>query len=92
MPTLGDAVNFISRIFTDQSSQEFMHKASKSDRLLTFFAILLILIVELRAEYFKDKLKWLDRSYARWLIYLSLFAIILVFGVLDAGSFIYVNF
>lgn len=92
MPTITDAVNYIARIFTDRTSQEIMFKASNSDRLLTFFAILLVFVTELRAEYFREKTPWLDTSWARWLIYISLFVIILVFGVLDAGSFIYVNF
>lgn len=92
MPTIGDAVNFIGRIFTDHTPQELMYKASNSDKLLTFFAILLVFVAELRAEYLKKTTKWLDTSWARWLIYISLFVIILVVGVLDAGSFIYVNF
>ncbi|MCH5347617.1 MAG: MBOAT family protein [Muribaculaceae bacterium] len=92
MPTISDAWNFIIRIFTDHSAQEIMYKATNSDKLLTFFAILLVFIAELRAEYLKEKTKWLDSSWARWLIYVALFAIIIVFGVLDAGSFIYVNF
>lgn len=92
MPTINDALAFISRIFTKQYPQEFMYKATNSDKLLTFFAILLIFIAELRAEYLKENTKFLDKTWARWIIYVSLFAIILVIGVLDSGSFIYVNF
>lgn len=92
MPTLTDALMFISRIFTDHSTQEFMYKATNTDKLLTFFSILLVFVAELRAEYLKNKFKQLDSSWARWTIYVSLFVIILVFGVLDSGSFIYVNF
>lgn len=92
MPTINDALSYIARIFTDHRSQEFMFKATNSDKLLTFFVILLVFVAELRAEYLKEKTKWLDTSWARWMIYVSLFVIILVIGVLDAGSFIYVNF
>lgn len=92
MPTIGDAFNFIGRIFTDHTAQGFMYKATNSDKLLTFFAILLVFVAELRAEYLREKTKWLDSSWARWLVYVALFVIILVVGVLDAGSFIYVNF
>lgn len=92
MPTINDAWNFICRIFTSHSGQAFMYKASNSDKLLTFFAILLVFIAELRVEYLREKTKWIDSSWARWLIYISLFVIILVVGVLDSGSFIYVNF
>lgn len=92
MPTINDALSFISRIFTDRSSQELLYKATNTDKLLTFFAILLVFAAELRAEYLKEKTKWLDSSWGRWLVYVSLFVIILVIGVLDSGSFIYVNF
>ena len=92
MPTIGDAVNFIGRIFSNHTSQQIMYKASNSDKLLTLFAIILIFAAEIRAEYLREKTTVLDTSWARWLIYILLFVIILVVGVLDAGSFIYVNF
>ena len=92
MPTLTDAWNLITRIFSDHTSQSFMYKATNTDKLLTFFAIMLVFMAELRAEYLKEKFKWLDNSWARWMIYISLFVIILILGVLDSGSFIYVNF
>lgn len=92
MPSIGDAVNFIARIFTDHSGQEILYKASKTDKLLTFFGILLLFVAELRSEYLREKTKWLDKSWARWCTYVSLFVIILVIGVLDSGSFIYVSF
>ncbi len=92
MPTLGDAWEFIVRIFSDHTSQPFMYKASNSDKMITFLALFSVFAADLRAEYLKEKTKWLDSSWARWLIYISLFAVILCIGVLDAGSFIYVNF
>ncbi len=92
MPTIGDAVSFISRIFTDHTPQEFMAKASNTDRLLTFMAIALLFAAEFRAEYLSRRFRWLDSSQARWCIYVGLFCIILCLGVLDSGSFIYVNF
>lgn len=92
MPTINDAFNFIVRIFSHSESQAIMYKAKNSDQLLTFFAILLVFAAEFRAEYLREKTKFLDALWARWLIYISLFVIILVVGVLDAGSFIYVNF
>lgn len=92
MPTLNDACNFIARIFTQHQPQEFMNMASKTDKLLTFFAIILLFLAELRAEYLKDKFKFLDSSWGRWLIYISLFCIVLCIGALDSGAFIYANF
>ena len=92
MPTLTQAWEFIVRIFTDHTLQPLMYKATNTDKLITFLAILIVFVAELRAEYLKEKTKWLESSWARWLIYISLFAMILSLGVLDAGSFIYVNF
>lgn len=92
MPTVGDAVNVIVKIFTDHTVQPFMYKATNADKVLTFFALLLLLAADLRAEYLTDKLRFLNSSWARWLIYISLFCIVLGFGVLDSGSFIYANF
>lgn len=92
MPTISDAFQFIGRIFTEHDPQPIMYKAKNIDKFLTFFSILLVFAAELRGEYLKETTKWLDSSWARWLVYVSLFAIILSMGVLDAGSFIYVNF
>lgn len=92
MPTIGDAWQFIVRIFTDHTVQPLMYKATNSDKIITFVAILAIFAAELRAEYLKEQTGWLDSSWARWLIYVSLFVMILTIGVLDAGSFIYINF
>lgn len=92
MPTLGDAVNFISRIFTAHDSQEFMAKATNTDKLLTFIAICLLFAVELRGEYLRDRFRALDSPKVRWIVCVGLFCILLCAGVLDSGSFIYVNF
>lgn len=93
MPTLSQAWDFIVRIFGGHNmSQPFMDPASNSDKLFTFLAIMLLFVAELRAEYLREKFKWLDASWARWTIYVSLFCIVLCIGVLDASSFIYANF
>lgn len=92
MPTIGDAYELIARIFSGEGSQPFMYKASNSDKMLTFLAIALLFAAELRGEYLRSRTTWLDRPWARWSIYVGIFCIILCMGVLDASSFIYVNF
>lgn len=92
MPTFSDAFAFIGRIFTDHTSQPLMHTATATDKLLTFFAIVLLFVADLRAEYLREHTRWLDSSWARWMVYVALFCAVLCIGVLDAGSFIYVNF
>lgn len=92
MPTLKDAWGFISHILSDNRSQPFMEAATNSNKLLTFFAILLLFAAELRAEYLRDRFKFLDSSHLRWVAYVVLFCIVICLGVLDSSSFIYVNF
>ncbi|MBD5217288.1 MAG: MBOAT family protein [Bacteroidales bacterium] len=92
MPTLADAIAFIGRIFSGIPGGEFMEKASNTDRLLTLFAICLLFAAEARREYLSERLSALDSPKARWITCMSLFCILLCMGVLDSGSFIYVNF
>lgn len=92
MPSLGDAWNVIVRIFTDHTPQPFMFKASNSDKMFTFIALLLLAAVELRAEYLRENTRLLDTPAARWAFYVCVFCMVLAMGVLDSGSFIYVNF
>lgn len=92
MPSLSEAWGFITHILSDTRTQPFMHTASNSNKLLTFLAITLIFVAELRAEYIRDKFKWINSSWFRWMIYIALFCTILCIGVLDSSSFIYVNF
>lgn len=92
MPTLTDAYNFIERIFTDHTSQSLLAKADNRDILFMFIGAMTLLLVELRQEYFSDSLKWLESSWCRWILYITLFCMILSMGVLDSGSFIYVSF
>lgn len=91
MPNIGDAFSVIGKMFTDMGSLELTG--------LEIYTIL-ILIVGLGALIFKDtkdeffaaKLTFLQKGFFRWTIYILLFAMILTFGVLDSGQFIYVNF
>lgn len=92
MPTIGDAVDFVGRIFSDHTSQPFMYMATNSDKFFTLLFIGMLFAYEIRSEYLRERTRWMDRTWARWTVYIGLFCIILCCGVLDAGSFIYVNF
>ncbi len=92
MPTCSDAWGVVTRIFTDHTEQIFLYKANKTDLLLISVAILSLLIVELKQEFFQKSLKCLDKSWCKWILYILCFVIILCMGVLDAGSFIYISF
>ena len=86
MPTLGEACDFIARIFT-----HFGETCSLADYKL---AILLAipLFKDVRDEFFCQSLSFLNGRVAKMLIYVFLFVCILLLGVLSSGQFIYVNF
>lgn len=92
MPTIDGALEFIARIFTDHTPQGFMSPASNTDKVLTFVAILILFMAELRAEYLSEKFKWLDAKWVRMAIYVILFSLVICIGVLNSSSFIYANF
>lgn len=86
MPTLGEACDFIARIFT-----HFGETCSLADYKL---AILLAipLFKDVRDEFFGQSLPFLNGRVAKMLICVFLFVCILLLGVLSSGQFIYVNF
>ena len=86
MPTLGEACDFIARIFT-----HFGETCSLADYKL---AILLAipLFKDVRDEFFCQSLSFLNGRVAKMLIYVFLFVCILLLGVFSSGQFIYVNF
>jgi len=92
MPSIEDAWGIIERIFTDHTAQSFMEKANNKVKLLSLLGILIVLFTEMRSEFFRNKVSFLDNKYIRFAIYVILFVMILCIGVLDAGQFIYVSF
>lgn len=92
MPTLANAWGMITHIFTDQTAQHILEKATHKDILLMAVGILTLLLVESKQEFLANKLRWLDNYWCKWVVYIVAFCMILCVGVLDAGSFIYVSF
>lgn len=92
MPTLADGWHVIAKIFTDPGGP-VSTSATNTDIFLTLSAILCVLIVEWCEEY-RPGLTLLNhrRRIVRWATYIALVCAILLCGVLDAGSFIYVSF
>lgn len=91
-PSVPDAIGLLGKIFTSFSGQAVLYKASNSDKLFMFIAIIILFMAEIYQEYFHNKrLVWNNRI-VRWVVYVCLFCMILCMGVLDASSFIYVSF
>jgi len=66
-----------------------------ADTLLYGFAFLLLFfVIDFMEEYYSGKIKLMSCKYAvvRWTAYISMIVMILLFGVLDGGSFIYFQF
>lgn len=87
---LGDVMTIFRKIFTDRG-RLFLD----ADTLLyAFLFIILIFVVDLQEEYFRGKVKLLNNQniVIRWSTYIVMIVMILLFGVLDGGSFIYFQF
>ena len=92
MPTLGDAVGVMQRIF-DVSAWGSLYLPEKTNVLFIMMGIVMLVVKDTVDEYC-PKLRLMDNSYriVRWGAYLALTVIILMTGVFDAGQFIYASF
>ena len=91
MPTIGDAFGAIGRIFTHFGMPDISDMGWASTLILVV-SLPILLFKDMREEFFSKKFAFLDSHASRWIIYVSLFCMILMFGVLDGGQFIYVSF
>lgn len=91
MPTLTDGWGVVVKIFTDSGS--FKTVGTKTEILLGMSALLVLCVKELFEEY-RPSFSLINNRYSvvRWATYIFLLCSILLCGVLDAGSFIYVSF
>lgn len=91
MPTIQEGWNIIYKIFTDYGNISL--EVSKTDYLLITMGVLFILVKEWFEEY-HNSITLINNKYIliRWLTYIILICMILLCGVFDAGSFIYVSF
>ena len=91
MPSIGDAFGIIGRIFTNMGIPSLSDMGGASI-IIVSLALVILLVKELREEFCSTKFTFLEWKVTRWVAYVSLFCMILLFGVLDGGQFIYVNF
>lgn len=91
MATPQEGWDVIYKIFTEYG--DISIAASKTDKLLIIMGILFMLVKEWFEEYHKS-ITLINNKHRiiRWITYTSLISIILLCGVFDAGSFIYVSF
>lgn len=89
MPTLQDAIGVIGKIILNPSLD--FHVFIEYKTLL--FPLYVMIIADVVNEYMPRFNLFHDQYIAvRWAAYMAILALILLFGVFDAGQFIYVNF
>ena len=91
MPNIGDAFGMIGQMVTNIGKPN-LSDFGGSALLMSGIGLFALLFKDMREEYFKNKFLFLDRKVVRWTVYIVLFCMVLNFGVLDGGQFIYVSF
>lgn len=91
MPSLGEAFGIIYKMFTDIGAPNLTDMGS-SILLITVMGLSILIFKDIRDEFFSDRIRFLEAKSIRWAIYVGLFCMVLLFGALDGGSFIYVSF
>lgn len=92
MPTLEGALVFIHKIFTDTTGT--IASITPSTLIFITMGIVVVCLKDLMDEYLPKHYTILHNRYGliRWIGYVGLMYLIMMCGVFDAGSFIYVNF
>lgn len=91
MPTIGVSFEIIGKMFSDFGTPMLFDQGA-STLLMLSIGLEVLFIKDLREEFFRNKMQFLDTKFMRWIIYIGLFCLVLSFGVLDGGQFIYANF
>ena len=91
MSSIGEAWNIMIRMFTNIGQPDLSDMGTAGMIMLTMGGAIL-LFKDLRDEFFPHRCRVLEVKSVRWIVYVVLFCMILNFGVLDGGSFIYVSF
>lgn len=88
MNTLEDACLLMQRIVFSFSEGNVLTQ----ERTSIMVGLPILILKEVKDEFFSDKFTFLNSMIMRWLVYLFLFTLIIFIGVLDSGQFIYVKF
>lgn len=91
MPSIGDAWGAIVRMFTAFGVPNLSDMGLAGITIIAM-ALPILIFKELREEFLPTKFTFLDSRITKWIICVCIFCMILLFGVLDGGQFIYVSF
>ncbi len=81
----------ILRMFTDFGVPN-LSDLGGSIKLVLVIGLMILTLKDLKDEFFCTKMRFLDLKPIRWAIYVGLICMVLLFGNLDGGQFIYVSF
>ena len=91
MPNIRDAFGMIGRMFMNIGFPSLSDMGG-AGIIIIILTIPVFVFKELIDEFFHNRLSFLNHRIVRWSVYVVLFCLILLFGVLDGGQFIYVSF
>lgn len=90
-PGIPTACKFIVKIFTSFGAPVIAGMDSLT-WLMVLIGLLILIFKDSRDEFFKERFCFVDSKLFRWFAYIILFCMVINFGVLDGGQFIYMNF
>ena len=92
MPNIGASCEVISKIFSGFGSLDMAPFGGINNIFLSLIGMLILFLKEIKDEFFNDRFLWLRKPLVRWPGYVLIFVLIIAFGVLDSGQFIYLSF
>ena len=93
MATIGDAFALIGRMFSNPGLFDIREGfGTSAGVVMAFIGLFVLAFKDAREEFFRDKMRWLDKPVVKWTCYVVLFCMIISIGVLDSSQFIYVSF
>lgn len=91
MPTFSDAYGMIFKIVTQPGILDLSDYGMNA-LAMTAVGMAVLIFKDCKDEFFPTRLNFVYRPIIRWTTYIVIFCMILAFGVLDGGQFIYVSF
>ena len=91
MPDIGSSFDLLKHICLHPGMPNLFIMGG-ADILMAGTGVIILIFKELKDEFFISRFAFLHYGPIRWAIYVILFCMIINFGVLDGGQFIYVGF
>ena len=91
MPNINDAFIMIGHLFT-RGGVSGLDAIEFDSKIIILIGLTCLFFKSLKDEFICDKYSFFNQSIVQWIATIILFCMILTFGVLDSGQFIYVSF